>query len=112
LRRDDDEEQQQQQHNLLLETNENSTPIILLHNENNQIDIIENGNQTNENELQDTTNLSLINTDKHEDNIERLSTIYESPSPQPEIDENTYDKLIVYDIAQVDIPTKVNKIYR
>jgi hypothetical protein len=39
---------------------------------------------------------------------ERLSTIYESPSPQPrtegdeednEIYDDTYDKLIVYDIA-------------
>ena len=42
---------------------------------------------------------------KHEDNIERLSTIYESPSPQLEIEDifdDTYDKLIVYDIANIE----------
>jgi hypothetical protein len=92
LRRDDDEEQQQQQ-NLLLKIDENSIPIITL---NNDIDIIE-----NENELSDMT--------KHENYIERLSTIYESSTPQSDIDENTYDKLIVYDIANIDISTKVNK---
>ncbi len=102
LRRDDDheEQQQQQQQNLLLEINKKPAPIIILHNDDDQIDIIEN---ENENNFSDMNNLSFIN-------IERLSTIYESPSPQPEIDESTYDKLIVYDIAEVDIPTKVNKI--
>jgi hypothetical protein len=46
---------------------------------------------------------------KQENNIERLSTIYESsPILQPEIDENTYDKLIIYDIANIDMPIKVN----
>jgi hypothetical protein len=52
--------------------------------------------------------LSLINIDKHQDNTERLSTIYESPSPQPEIDEeidnSTSDKLIIYDIASTNHP--------
>jgi len=94
LRRDDDEEQQQQQQqqNFLLKIDENSIPIITL---NNDIDIIENENE-------------LLDMNKHENNIERLSTIYESSTPQSDIDENTYDKLIVYDIANIDTSTKVN----
>jgi hypothetical protein len=57
-------------------------------------------------------NQLLLNTDNYEDNFERLSTIYESPSPQAEIeeviDDDNYDKLIVYDMANTDISTKVN----
>ncbi len=91
LKRDDDEEQQQQ--NFLLKIDENSIPIITLNND----DIIENENE-------------LLDMNKQENNIERLSTIYESsPTLQPEIDENTYDKLIIYDIANIDMPIKVNK---
>ncbi len=59
---------------------DNSTPIIILPDNNN-------------NQLEDMNNY-----------LERLSTIYESPSPQPEID----DKLIVYDLAT---PTKINPEY-
>lgn len=51
----------------------------------------------------------MNNIDQRENNIERLSTIYESPSPYPEIDDDsTYDKLIVYDIANVDTTTTTN----
>jgi len=48
---------------------------------------------------------------------ERLSTIYESPSPQPrtedeeDIYDDAYDKLIVYDIANVKSNEKVNRYH-
>jgi hypothetical protein len=106
LRRDDDEQEQQQKQNLLFKLNEDSIPTITL-NDDNQTDIFENDNQTNE----DMNNLSLMNTDTFEDNIERLSTIFESPSLQLDIEDNiTNDKLIVYDIATVDTLTKVYQI--
>ncbi|CAF3642028.1 unnamed protein product [Rotaria sordida] len=116
LKRDDDEEQQQQQQqppqnqNLLIDINENLTSIITLNNDNNQSDTYENDNQINKNETNDMNSLSLIYIDTRENNIERLSTIYEAPSPQPEIEDDinddTDDKLIVYDIAQIDTSTK------
>jgi hypothetical protein len=106
LRRDDDEQEQQQKQNLLFKLNEDSIPTITL-NDDNQTDIFENDNQTNE----DMNNLSLMNTDTFEDNIERLSTIFESPSLQLDIEDNiNNDKLIVYDIATVDTLTKVYQI--
>ncbi|CAF5006247.1 unnamed protein product, partial [Rotaria socialis] len=68
-------------------------------------------------EIHDMSNLLSINIDHCENSTERLSTIYETPSPQPEIEEeeeeeeeeidnNTDDKLVVYDIANVDTSTK------
>ncbi|CAF4828122.1 unnamed protein product [Rotaria sp. Silwood1] len=117
LTRDDDEEQQQQQQqeNLIEEINENSISITTLHNDNNQTDTYENDNQINKNETQDMNNRSVIFLDKRENNIERLSTIYEAPSPQPEIEDelnnDTDDKLIVYDIAKIDISTKSSIIH-
>ncbi|CAF1043007.1 unnamed protein product [Rotaria sp. Silwood1] len=115
LTRDDDEEQQQQQENLIEEINENSISITTLHNDNNQTDTYENDNQINKNETQDMNNRSVIFLDKRENNIERLSTIYEAPSPQPEIEDelnnDTDDKLIVYDIAKIDISTKSSIIH-
>jgi hypothetical protein len=54
----------------------------------------------------------------YQDNDERLSTIYESPSPQHRIEEeeedvydDAYDKLIVYDIADNKSVEKLNNIY-
>jgi len=56
----------------------------------------------------------------NQDYDERLSTIYESPSPQPrteeeeeeeEIYDDAYDKLIVYDIANLNSIEKVNRYY-
>jgi hypothetical protein len=58
----------------------------------------------------------------NQDYDERLSTIYESPSPQPrteeeeddeeeEIYDDAYDKLIVYDIANLKSIEKVNRYY-
>jgi hypothetical protein len=52
----------------------------------------------------------------NQDYDERLSTIYESPSPQTrteddeeeEIYDDAYDKLIVYDIASLKSIEKVN----
>ncbi|CAF3506603.1 unnamed protein product [Rotaria sp. Silwood1] len=117
LTRDDDEEQQQQQQqeNLIEEINENSISITTLHNDNNQTDTYENDNQINKNETQDMNNRSVIFLDKRENNVERLSTIYEAPSPQPEIEDelnnDTDDKLIVYDIAKIDISTKSSIIH-
>ncbi|CAF3096245.1 unnamed protein product [Rotaria sp. Silwood2] len=121
LKRDDDEERQQQQQqqqqkeNVFVDINENSASIITLRNDNNQTDTYENDNQTNENETYDMNNLSLMYMDKRENNVERLSTIYEAPSPQPEIEDeinnDTDDKLIVYDIAKVDTSTKSSIIH-
>ncbi|CAF1598921.1 unnamed protein product [Rotaria magnacalcarata] len=111
LQRDDDEEQRQRQ-KLLLEISENSIPIITLENDNDdQTDTYENDNQMNKREIHDMNNLLSINIDHCENSTERLSTIYETPSPQPEIEEeeidnNTDDKLVVYDIANVDTSTK------
>jgi hypothetical protein len=52
------------------------------------------------------------NFDTNLDVDKRLSTIYESPSPQPrteeEDDDDAYDKLIVYDVANIE---KVNRYY-
>ena len=52
----------------------------------------------------------------NQDYDERLSTIYESPSPQPRIEDDeediyddAYDKLIVYDIAPIKPIEKVKK---
>jgi hypothetical protein len=108
LRRDDDEEQQQQQ-NILLEINKTSTPTFVLLDDYHRTVLFENDNQI---ESDNMNNLLLLNTDNYEDNFERLSTIYESPSPQAEIeeviDDDNYDKLIVYDMANTDISTKVN----
>ena len=96
LKREDDEQQQQQQEN-----HQNLTSTIESDNNDNieETDIIEN------------ENLSDMNIDKHDDNLQRLSTIYETPSPQPEIEEdndkNSSEKLIVYDIANINLLPKV-----
>ncbi|CAF1066722.1 unnamed protein product [Adineta ricciae] len=71
--------------------------IILLDDDNDTI-LYENDQQ-----IEEKTDLPLLNMNKREDSIERLSTIYESPSPQPDVDEETEDeneKLIVYDMAK------------
>ncbi|CAF4699293.1 unnamed protein product, partial [Rotaria magnacalcarata] len=56
--------------------------------------------------------------EKIQDDHERLSTIYESLTPQPRTDDESeeddtyddaYDKLIVYDIANVESMKKVIK---
>ncbi|UJR07811.1 hypothetical protein I4U23_012094 [Adineta vaga] len=98
---DDDEEI----HLIKMNTNPKST-IILLDDDNDTI-LYENDEQ-----IEDGNNLSLMmNINKREDSIERLSTIYESPSPQPEIEEDILnddiddddEKLIVYDLAKLPI---------
>ena len=94
LRRDDDDDDDEVQ-----QQNENSIPIIIVNDvDNDQTDTFENDNEI---ESQDMN--------KHEDTIERLSTIYESPSPQldmEDINDDTYDKLIVYDIANTNAINK------
>ena len=112
LKRDDDEELKKQNH--LLKINDGTIPTITLHDNDDRADILENDNQINKIDLQ------RINMNQDYD--ERLSTIYESPSPQPrteedydnedEIYDDTYDKLIVYDIAKIKSIEKVNRFYR
>jgi hypothetical protein len=97
LKRDDDEEEQKKQ-NHLLKINDGSIPTVTLHDNDDRADILENDDQINK------CDLNTINMNNYQDNEERLSTIYESPSPQPRIEEEeediydeAYDKLIVYD---------------
>jgi hypothetical protein len=78
-------------------------PTLTLHDNDDRADILENDNHL----------------EKIEDVDERLSTIYESPSPQPRIEDeeedeiydDAYDKLIVYDIAKTESIEKVNRYY-
>ncbi|CAF1355104.1 unnamed protein product [Adineta steineri] len=113
LRRDDDDEkQQQQQENLCLEINKSLTPIIILVDNNNDETIL----FENDNQIENIDDLSLITMDQREDSLDRLSTIYESPSPQPDTEEDLvnddiYDKLVVYDIATVNKSTKYSIIH-
>lgn len=94
---ENEDELEQDEEIQLIQTNPRSN-IILLDDDNDTI-LYENDQQ-----IEEKTNLPLLNMNKREDSIERLSTIYESPSPQPDVDEDMEDeneKLIVYDIAKV-----------
>ena len=104
LRRDDHEEELKKQ-NHFSKINDGSIPKITLHDNDDRADLLENDKTIEQKS-------TMIN----EDNDERLSTIYEAPSPQlrtedEEIYDDTYDKLIVYDIANVK-PIEQVKTYR
>ncbi|CAF2839410.1 unnamed protein product [Rotaria sp. Silwood2] len=110
LRRDDEEENQRKQHHLL-KINDGSIPTVTLHDNDDRADILEN---ENESEIKIMNNTESF--EKVQDDNEHLSTIYESLSPQfqteeeddddeeeeDEIYDDAYDKLIVYDIANVE----------
>ncbi len=92
----DDEELKKQNH--LLKINDGSIPTITLYDNDDRADLLENDDNSSDKQR------GIMNQNYDE----RLSTIYESPSPQPrtegdeednEIYDDTYDKLIVYDIA-------------
>ncbi len=92
----DDEELKKENH--LLKINDGSIPTITLYDNDDRADLLENDDNSSDKQR------GIMNQNYDE----RLSTIYESPSPQPrtegdeednEIYDDTYDKLIVYDIA-------------
>ena len=110
LRRDDDEEEQKIR-NHLLKINDGSIPTITLHDNDDRADILENDDdQINDSEADVIIMNTPNNFDSNQDIEKRLSTIYESPSPQPRTEEDgdediydeAYDKLIVYDIAHIE----------
>ncbi|CAF1669537.1 unnamed protein product, partial [Adineta ricciae] len=112
LRRDDDEEEQKNR-NHLLKINDGSIPTITLHDNDDRADILENDDdQINDSEADVIIMNTPNNFDSNQDIEKRLSTIYESPSPQPRTEEDgdediydeAYDKLIVYDIAHIEKP--------
>jgi hypothetical protein len=133
LRRDDDEEaeQERRKRNQLLKMNDGSAPTVLLHDEDDRADLLENDDQVDSAEKEQTVlananHSSLVHCEQ--DDNERLSTIYESPSSHPrteeeeeeeedfgdeeeeeeeEITDDPCDKLIVYDIATVQPIRKV-----
>lgn len=119
LRLDDENNQNEQiKQNHLLKINDGSLPTITLYDNDDRADILENDQQ------KPTMN---------QDYEERLSTIYESPSPPPrteddneeekqkqkkqeedddddeEIYDDAYDKLIIYDVANTKSIEKVNR---
>ncbi|CAF0996293.1 unnamed protein product [Rotaria sordida] len=108
LRRDDEEEKQRKQHHLL-KINDGSKPTVTLHDNDDRADILE-----NENESEIIIMNNINNFEKLQDDNEHLSTIYESLGTQLRTDEedngeeeeeiydDAYDKLIVYDIANVE----------
>lgn len=130
LRRDaadeEEAEQEEQARNHLLKINDGSIPTVTLHDDDDRADILENDDdQIVESEAQILIMNTSSNFDPNQDIEKRLSTIYESPSPQPrteedddddneeEVDDNivvvdediydeAYDRLIVYDIANVE----------
>ena len=129
LRRDDDEEEAEQQRrkqNQLLRMNDGSASTVMLHDEDDRADLLENDDQVDACEKEQTiianaNHSSLIHCEQ--DDNERLSTIYESPSSHPrteeededeveeeEITDDPCDKLIVYDIATVQPIRKVGTL--
>ena len=104
LKRDDDEEEEElKKQNHLLKINDGTIPTVILYDNDDRADILENDEQIN--------SIDLEKKIMEQDYDERLSTIYESPSPQPrdeeEDDDEAYDKLIIYDIANVKPVKKV-----
>ena len=114
LNRDNDEEQRRRQYQRTFPcpTNQNFKPTIILFDDDDDQTIL----YENDNPIEQMSDLVAMTMDQREDSMERLSTINESPSPQPDIeeeeeetiDDDTYDKLIIYDIANIDKSTKVN----
>ncbi len=101
LKRDDDDEEFKKQ-NYLFKINDELNSKIILHDNDDRADLLE-----NENSIDKQRTIMNQNYD------ERLSTIYESPSPQPrteddEIYDDAYDKLVVYDVANNNSIEKVN----
>jgi hypothetical protein len=101
LKRDDDDEEFKKQ-NYLFKINDELNSKIILHDNDDRADLLE-----NENSIDKQRTIMNQNYD------ERLSTIYESPSPQPrteddEIYDDAYDKLVVYDVANNNPIEKVN----
>ncbi|CAF2187449.1 unnamed protein product [Rotaria magnacalcarata] len=105
LRLDDEEENQKKQHHLL-KINDGSIPTVALHDNDDRADILENDAESPIIAMDNTNSVEKI-----QDDHERLSTIYESLTPQPRTDDESeeddtyddaYDKLIVYDIANVE----------
>jgi hypothetical protein len=119
LRRDDDAEQHEKRSDRLVRLHDVPSSTVSLHDDDDRADLLENENASATTAT--IANLSLMNfeQDLHDD-IERLSTIYESPSPPPRIDDDddddddndTYDKLIVYDIANGSATSKVCRTRR
>lgn len=107
LQRDDQEEKEElKKNNHLLKINDGSISKVILHDNDDRADLLENDQQRNNSLIRQRM---MIN----EDCDERLSTIYEAPSPQlrtedEDIYDDTYDKLIVYDIANVKPIENVN----
>lgn len=104
IRRDDHEEELKKQ-NHFSKINDGSIPTMTLHDNDDRADLLEN----------DQEKKTIFIDRPLEDYDERLSTIYEAPSPQLRIDDediydDTYDKLIVYDIANVKPIEKVREI--
>lgn len=85
-----------------------------MHDNDDRADILENDNELTMRLTNNTSDFEKV----HDDN-ERLSTIYESVTPQPRTDDeydaenetfdDAYDKLIVYDIASAGSIEKVMK---
>ena len=112
LQRDDQQQARKEEaedelknNNHLSKINDGSIPKVTLHDNDDRADLLENDQQRNSLARQ----LTMIN----EDYDERLSTIYEAPSPQlrteeEDIYDDAYDKLVVYDIANVKPIEKVN----
>ena len=110
LQRDDqkEEEEELKKNNQLAKINDGSIPRVTLHDNDDRADLLENDQQRN--------SLARQRPMSNEDYDERLSTIYEAPSPQPrtedeDIYDDTYDKLVVYDIANVKPIDKVNSFF-
>ena len=110
LRLDDREEQHQKQ-SQLLKLNGKSTTTEKLHDIDDRADLLE---------IKIEPNAIIMKDANHFDNCqdagERLSTIYESASPQSQTEEeeiydDRYDRLIVYDVANIESSEKVEKCY-
>lgn len=115
LRLDDEAEKQTKKLHHLLKINDGSMPTVILHDNDDRADILE-----NENEPQETTINNIENSETIQDENEHLSTIYESLNPHPQTNnegeeeqdedvyDDAYDKLIVYDIANIEVGLQVN----
>ena len=118
LKRDDDDEQQQQQHtDELLSEVYCDAPSPLLFDDDDDDDDDEDDEIKQFDDDVDSEDSSMMNhllfnhSEHRSEYVERLSTIYESPSPQLHTDEHADDdeKLIVYDVADVQEAKEVNR---
>ena len=119
LKRDDDDEQQQQQHTdeLLSEVYCDAPSPLLFDDDDDDDDDDEDDEIKQFDDDVDSEDSSMMNhllfnhSEHRSEYVERLSTIYESPSPQLHTDEHADDdeKLIVYDVADVEEAKEVNR---